>query len=118
EDAPITVFGDGLQSRGNTYIDDCVAATIGATGCPSGEVYNIGGGETANVWDILHKLEAILGKKARVQQKPARAGDQRSTVADTRKLYQHLGWEAKTNLDDGLARQVEWQKQIHSKAAA
>jgi nucleoside-diphosphate-sugar epimerase len=109
EDAPITVFGDGLQSRGNTYIDDCIAATIAAVECPSGEVYNIGGGETANVWDILHKLEAILDKKANVQQQPARAGDQRYTVADTRKLHHHLGWQAKTKLDEGLARQVEWQ---------
>ncbi len=47
---PITVYGDGLQVRGNTYIDDCVAATVAAVEALPGETYNVGGGETASVW--------------------------------------------------------------------
>ena len=110
--APITVFGDGNQVRGNTYIGDCVEATIAAAGAPVGETYNLGGGETASVWEILGKLEKILGRKAIVRTGAARAGDQRSTFADTSKLRRHLGWEARTPLDEGLARQVEWQKAL------
>lgn len=107
---PITVFGDGQQVRGNTYIDDCVAATVAAAESVPGEVYNVGGGEAATVWDILHKLEAIAGRKAVVRQESARAGDQRYTFADTGKLARHLGWRPQVGLDEGLARQVEWQK--------
>ena len=107
---PLTVYGDGLQSRGNTYVEDCVAATVAALGAPLGEVYNVGGGETANVWDILGKLERIVGRRAVVRREPARPGDQRVTGADTSKLYRHLGWEAKTTFDDGLERQVAWQQ--------
>lgn len=106
----LVVFGDGQQVRGNTYIDDCVAATMLAVQCPVGEVYNLGGGETANVWDILRKIEAITGKKAITRQEPARAGDQRYTFADTTKLQRHTGWKPQVSLDEGLRRQIEWQR--------
>jgi nucleoside-diphosphate-sugar epimerase len=107
---PVTVCGDGRQVRGNTYVSDCVAATIAAVGAHPGEVYNVGGGEAATVWDVLRKLEALAGRKAVVRQEPARAGDQRYTCADTAKLRTHLGWEPRVGLDDGLARQWDWQK--------
>jgi len=111
-DEPITVFGDGQQNRGNTYIDDCVEATVATLNAPAGETYNLGGGESASVWDILQKLERILGTKARIRQEPARPGDQRSTFADTTKLQRHLGWHAKSSLNEGLARQAAWQNQF------
>jgi nucleoside-diphosphate-sugar epimerase len=106
----IAVFGDGLQTRGNTYIDDCTAATVAALKAPVGEVYNVGGGETASVWDIIGKLETILGRRASVRREPARAGDQRFTAADAGKLSRHLGWAPTVGLDDGLARQAAWQQ--------
>ncbi|MFL5243423.1 MAG: NAD-dependent epimerase/dehydratase family protein [Gemmataceae bacterium] len=107
----ITVFGDGQQVRGNTYVTDCVAATLAAVEAPVGESYNLGGGESASVWDILHKLEAIAGKKAHTKQERARPGDQRQTLADTTKLRNHFGWQAHIGLDEGLRRQWDWQKE-------
>lgn len=109
-DEEITVFGDGLQARGNTYVSDCVDATIAAVECIVGEAYNLGGGETANVWDIIRKIEGLLGKKANIKQGPARPGDQRYTCADTSKLQRHVGWVPKTTFDEGLMKQVEWQR--------
>ena len=110
EGTPITVYGDGHQSRGNTFVADCVDATIAAVKAPVGETYNIGGGETASVWDILGKLERITGMKARVRQEEARAGDQRTSQADISKATRDLGWSPKVSLDDGLTRQVAWQR--------
>jgi len=107
---PITVFGDGLQVRGNTYVTDCVAATVAALEAPPGEVYNVGGGETASVWDILRKLEQLTGRTADVRREPARPGDQRFTFADTSKLTRQLGWRPRVGLDEGLAQQVAWQR--------
>ena len=109
DDKPVTVYGDGQQVRGNTYVGDCVRATIAAIQAPAGEVYNVGGGETASVWGILHKLEALAGRKAQICQEPARPGDQAHTCADTTKLRQHLHWEPQISLDEGLARQWQWQ---------
>ena len=108
--SPVVVFGDGQQARGNTYIDDCVEATVVAMDALPMEIFNVGGGEVATVWEILHKLEALLGRKAIVQREPTRPGDQRSTSADTGKLYRHLGWRPQITLEEGLARQVAWQQ--------
>jgi nucleoside-diphosphate-sugar epimerase len=107
---PVTVCGDGLQVRGNTFVDDCVRATAAALAAPVGEVYNVGGGQTANVWEILAKLEATLQRRAVIHQEPARPGDQRFTAADSSKLQRHLGWQPCVSLDEGLARQVAWQQ--------
>jgi nucleoside-diphosphate-sugar epimerase len=118
QDRPLVVYGDGLQARGNTYIADCVAATVAALKAPVGEVYNVGGGETANVWEILAKLEHILGRRADVRREPARPGDQRFTGADTVKLSRHLGWQPRITLDEGLRHQAAWQKRQLQRRAA
>ena len=125
-DEPVTVCGDGEQVRGNTFVADCVAATAAAVAAPPGEVYNVGGGEAASVWDILRRLEDISGRPVKVRQVLARPGDQRHTLANTSKITAHLGWRPRTTLNDGLARQWAWQaeelaatvdsKQTHSPA--
>lgn len=115
---PVTVYGDGQQSRGNTYVADCTAATIAALQARVGAIYNVGGGETATVWDILTRLERLTGCRAQVRHEPSRPGDQRVTGADTSKLMQELGWKPRVGLDEGLARQVAWQRQLVTQQAA
>ena len=107
---PVTVCGDGMQVRGNTYVDDCVEATVLAAGALPGETYNVGGGEAVSVWDVIRKLEAIVGRAAVIRREPARPGDQRHSCADTGKLTRHLGWRPRVPLDEGLGRQVAWQR--------
>jgi nucleoside-diphosphate-sugar epimerase len=108
---PITVHGDGQQVRGNTYVADCVEATTLAIGATVGETYNVGGGETIALCEVIRKLEALTGRRAEMIRQAARPGDQRTTFADTTKLTRHLGWQPKVGLEEGLARQVEWQRQ-------
>jgi nucleoside-diphosphate-sugar epimerase len=115
---PITVYGDGQQVRGNTYVADCVEATVAALQALPGEVYNVGGGEAVSVWDVLHKLAVLTGHKGDIRQGPPRPGDQRYTCADTSKLTRHLGWKPRIGLDEGLARQIDWQRQRLHQAAA
>ena len=112
EKKPIKLTGDGLQVRGNTYIDDCVEATVRATGAMPGEVFNLGGGELVTVLEVFRRLERIIGKPAIIERAANRPGDQLATGADVTKLYRHLGWKPTTPLDEGLARQVEWQKAL------
>jgi nucleoside-diphosphate-sugar epimerase len=111
-DEPITVYGDGRQVRGNTYVADCVEATVAAVAAPPGEVFNVGGGETASVWDVLRLMEALTGRRARVRRHAARAGDQQQTFADTTRLRRLLGWEPRTRLADGLAQQLAWHRTV------
>jgi nucleoside-diphosphate-sugar epimerase len=115
---PVVVNGDGLQVRGNTYVGDAVAATLAALEGPAGELYNVGGGQTANVWEVIAKLEGLLGCRAQIRREDARPGDQRITGADTGKLRRHLGWQPAVGLDEGLARQVAWQRSFVRREAA
>ena len=109
-DTPITLTGDGMHIRGNTYVTDCVDATVKATAAMAGETFNLGGGELVTVLDVIRKLETIIGKKAIVERHPPRKGDQYATGADVSKLFKHVGWKPTTSVDEGLTRQVEWQR--------
>jgi nucleoside-diphosphate-sugar epimerase len=107
---PITLTGDGLQVRGNTYVGDCVEATMQAADAMPGEVFNLGGGELTTVIEVIRKIEYITGRTAIIERHPPRKGDQLATGADVGKLYRHIGWKPTTGLEEGLTRQVEWQR--------
>ena len=113
EGKPIMLTGDGLQVRGNTYVADCVEATAraGFDALP-GEVFNVGGGELTTVIEVIRKIERLAGKPAVIERHPPRKGDQLATGADVTKLWRHLGWKPTTSLDEGLTKQIEWQRTL------
>jgi nucleoside-diphosphate-sugar epimerase len=105
----ITVFGDGEQSRSNTFIDDCVAGTIAAIGgAATGETYNIAGGEELTLNEAIAAIADVVGVEPRIERGPARDGDQRRTAADTGKAQRAFGYRATTGAREGLAAQVAW----------
>ena len=107
EDREIEVFGDGLQSRDFTYVDDAVSATIAAAakGRP-GEVYNIAGGAQATVLEVIELLGELLGRGVPVRHLPSVPGDARHTGADTEKARGDLGYVPQTGLRQGLSKQI------------
>ena len=110
----MTVFGDGEQTRSNTYIDDCVRGTLQALeGAGTGEVYNIGGGETITVNGAIALIAAELGRTPDIRHEPAPPGDQRHTRADTAKARRALGYEPAVAPAEGLRRQIAWQRAHH-----
>ena len=116
---PITIFGDGLQTRSNTYIADCVDATITAALSSDGvgEVFNIGGGDVVSVLDVLAILGELLGVESVTEHAPGRPGDQRHTRADFGKAAAVFGYAPKTSARDGLAAQVDWQVGLRRQSA-
>jgi nucleoside-diphosphate-sugar epimerase len=108
---PITVFGDGEQTRGSTFVRDCVAATLrAAERATPGEIFNIGGGEARSVNWVLRTLEELTGRPARIQYSAPRPGDQLHTLADIGHARAVLGFDPTTPLRTGLAEQVAWQR--------
>lgn len=106
---PITVFGDGEQSRSNTFIADCVAGTIAAIeGAATGEIYNIAGGEEITLNAAIAVIANAVGVEPRIEREPARHGDQRRTAADTAKAEGAFGFEVTTGAVAGLQAQVAW----------
>jgi nucleoside-diphosphate-sugar epimerase len=109
-DRPITIEGDGEQTRGNTYIDHAVTgAVLALERGRAGEIYNIGGGVPISLNAALALLEQYTGRQARRQHAPPRPGDQHHTLADITKARQHLGYEPSVTPADGLRAQVAWQ---------
>jgi nucleoside-diphosphate-sugar epimerase len=106
---PIAVFGDGRQSRSNTYVSDCVAGTTAALERGTlGEVYNIGGGQELALLDAIGIIAGELGVEPHLAFEPPRPGDQRRTAADVSKARQALGYEPLVGPEEGLRRQVAW----------
>lgn len=110
---PITILGDGEQTRGNTFVDDVVDGTVRALerGAP-GEAYNIGGGVPVSMNQVLALLESYTGRRAIRQYGPARLGDQRHTLADIAKARRDLGYEPRTTPEVGLLAQMDWQREL------
>ena len=110
---PIKVFGDGSQSRSNTYIADAVQATMLAFERGAiGGVYNVGGGEQRDLNWVIATIERLTGCQASVERGPARAGDQLHTKANIERARRELGYEPTTPLEEGLRRQVAWQREL------
>ncbi|MFN8524059.1 MAG: GDP-mannose 4,6-dehydratase [Chloroflexota bacterium] len=108
---PITIFGDGEQTRGNTYVADAVNATIlaGERG-RVGEVYNVGGGEARSANWVVEAIQRLADLPAQITHGPARPGEQREALAVTDKARTELGWAPATGLEEGLAAQIAWQR--------
>jgi len=110
---PFTMYGDGEQSRSNTFVADCVNATLLAfekRDAALGEVFNVGGGEVVTLNKVIQILEELTGKKAMIERKPPRPGDQKHTAANIAKAQQALGYKPATPVLEGLRAQVEWQR--------
>jgi nucleoside-diphosphate-sugar epimerase len=101
------VYGDGDQSRGWTYVGDVVDATVRAGENGTG-TYNVGGALEASLNDAIALLERISGRTLEVTRRPAVAGDQRRTSADTTRIERELGWAPAVSLEQGLGAQWEW----------
>ena len=104
---PFDLFGDGHQSRGWTYVDDVVQATVLAMERGTG-TYNVGGGVEASLREAIGILQGLAGSTLDIREHPPVPGDQRRTNADTTRIRTDLGWEPKTSLEDGLRAQWEW----------
>jgi UDP-glucose 4-epimerase len=109
EGRPITLYGDGEQTRDFTYVADAVRATAeaGDRGRP-GAVYNIGGGSRVSMNAVLQMIGRLTGRTPDVRREPAQKGDMRDTFADTSRARAELGFEPRHSLEEGLAAECEW----------
>jgi nucleoside-diphosphate-sugar epimerase len=108
EGRPVVLYGDGLQERDFTFIDDIVRGTLAALKPMGFEVINLGGDRPVTLVSVLRTIEALTGKQARVNRRPEAQGDVRATWADIRKARTLLGWEPQVPLEAGLKAAVEW----------
>ncbi len=108
EGKDVTIYGDGHQSRGFTYIDDIARGTIAGLRPLGYEIINLGGHEQIEIIDLVHMIEGLIGKTVRIDYQPANPADVRANWADVEKAGKVLGWEPQISLRDGVSRMINW----------
>jgi CDP-paratose 2-epimerase len=120
-DQQILIFGDGKQVRDVLHVDDLVAAyraAISAIDRTAGKAFNLGGGPTmtVSIWSEFGDwLSNELGRAIAVSHRPARPGDQRVFISDTRRAMAEFGWEPRIKPQDGFGDLVRWLKHADSR---
>lgn len=117
EGEPVTIFGDGNQTRGFTYVDDIARGTIQALMPLGYEIINLGGHQTISINDLVGMIEARLGKKAVVKYQPAHPADMNASWADVSKAKQVLNWQPQVSLEEGIPHIIDWYMQEHTWAS-
>lgn len=105
---PITIFGDGNQTRDFTYIDDVAEGTVKALGLRGYHILNFGSDRPVKLIDFVRRVEKCLGKKAVLKKTAPVKADAKNTWASISKAKKLLGWRPKVALDEGIRRTVVW----------
>jgi len=112
---PLTVFGDGGQTRDYVYVGDVARAHVLAAhhvGIPAGKVddraFNLGTGVETSVVELAESMFKAAGKRVALQNAPHRPGEQRRSVVSIAKADAGLGWTPQVALDAGVAATYAW----------
>jgi UDP-glucose 4-epimerase len=105
-----TVYGDGMQSRDFTYVDNVVEANLLASEADgvAGQCFNVACGGRYTLLDLLARLKAIIGSSVEAVHEAGRAGDVRDSQASIEAAQRALGYKVSVGFDEGVRRTVEW----------
>jgi nucleoside-diphosphate-sugar epimerase len=105
---PVTIFGDGEQSRDFTYVDNVVDATLlaGEAAGASGRIFNVAAGAPGSVNQLADTIGRILGRPVEKEFREPRPGDVRDSWADVGIAREVLGYAPTVDLEEGLRRTI------------
>jgi UDP-glucose 4-epimerase len=108
--SPVTIFGDGLQTRDFVFVEDVAAAIVASLAAPTDDaapVMNVGSGTGTSLLQLLEAIERLSDHPVERRFESARSGDIRDSVADVTVLQETLDAFVATDLSTGLARLAE-----------
>lgn len=109
EGTPITLYGDGTQSRDFTYIEDIANGTVAALQPVGYEIFNLGCADSpVTLNKMIEMIENYTGKKACIDYQPVQKSDMTETMADITKAKKILHWQPRINFEIGLKESVDW----------
>jgi UDP-glucuronate decarboxylase len=110
---PITVYGNGQQSRSFTYVTDTVAGLLLLASCKEakGEAVNVGNAQEITILELAKKIKEITRCKSVVEFQPLPKDDPKRRCPDTHKLEKLVQWKPNVNFEDGLNKTITWFKQ-------
>jgi nucleoside-diphosphate-sugar epimerase len=114
EGRPVTIYGDGSQSRDFTYVDDIARGTIAGLKPLGHEIVNLGSDTPTVLMEVVRYVEKSVGTPARIVHEPMHPADVMATWADISKARRLLGWEPRTKWHEGVDRLVAWYRDNRS----
>lgn len=105
---PVTVFGDGKQTRDFVYVGDVAAAFLTAATASEGGVWNIGTGVETSVLDLVAALREASGNDIATEFADPRQGELPRSCLDVKAAKKALGWKSSVSLKDGVQRVYDW----------
>lgn len=112
---PIQMFGDGSTARDYTFIDDIVQGVLASyDAIPKHGVrtWNLGNNKPVTLREMISTIERVVGKQAKIEQKPMQPGDVERTCADITRSQQELSYQPHTSFADGVAKHWEWMRKL------
>lgn len=109
---PVTIFGDGEQTRDFVHVADVAEANLRAAESAACGIFNLGSGGRITINGLVDCLERAFGISAQRSYLPPRDGDVRHTQADIGLARRELGFEPQVKLDQGLADYARWLKSL------
>lgn len=111
-----TIYGDGLQSRDFTYIENVIRGNLLAAQAPvekvAGRVLNVACGDSIDLLQLVRELRELTGSKIEPHFEPGRGGDVRSSRADIRAAREALGYEPGVLFNEGLRRTLDYYRSL------
>jgi nucleoside-diphosphate-sugar epimerase len=108
----LTIYGDGQQRRDFTYVEDTMRGFLLMGSHPEavGQVVNFGSGRSYTVEHTAHRIVALSGSKSRITYDRARLAEVNHLLCDASKATRLFAWYAAVDLDEGLTRNIEWER--------
>jgi dTDP-glucose 4,6-dehydratase len=110
---PLTVFGNGKQTRSFCYVADLIEGIVALSKSNYHEPVNIGNPTEMTVLDFAQKIIALIGSSSKIEYKPLPVDDPKTRQPDITLAKKILGWEPKTFLDKGLLKTIEYFKSLN-----
>ena len=111
---PVTVYGDGLQTRSFCYVSDLIAGIYKLMQSDLNEPVNIGNPNEMTLLDLAKKIIQLTGSDSDIEYKPLPVNDPKVRRPDIAKAQRELAWKPKIELREGLTSTIGWFKQLQS----
>jgi dTDP-glucose 4,6-dehydratase len=105
---PLTVFGDGSQTRSFCYVEDTVEAAWRLLHSSYNEPVNIGNPEEMTILEFAHAVQRLVGSQCPIEHRPLPQDDPRVRKPDISRAREILGWEPRVSFDEGMRRTIAW----------
>jgi dTDP-glucose 4,6-dehydratase len=105
---PITLFGDGSQTRSFCFVEDTVDGLLRLLASKTGDPVNLGNPAEMTILDFARSVQRFIGTNLPIEQKPLPEDDPRVRKPDITRARDVLGWEPKVGFDEGMKRTIDW----------